>query len=290
MEPQIDATLVEQLVRSQHPRLSGPVDMLAHGWDNDIYCLGDELLVRLPRRRVASELIAGEQRWLPTIAALLPVPVPTPVAAGLPEFGYPFRWSITPWLAGTPAFHWSLADRAVVADQLADALLALHVPAPIDAPVNPVRGVPLARRDSALRARLPQFASADTNSAAAIESAWERALAAPAWSGPALWLHGDLHPANILLEERTDGLDLAAIIDFGDLTSGDPATDLALAWLMLDGSGRARFRERMAPDQATWDRARGWALNMATAMIVGSPEGAPTIPIGRAALEQVLAD
>ena len=285
MEPQIDATLVERLVRSQHPRFSAPVDMLAHGWDNDIYRLGDEHLVRLPRRAVAADLIAGEQRWLPTIATLLPVPLPTPVAAGEPEFGYPFRWSITPWLPGAPAFEWSTATRAAVADQLADALLALHVAAPVDAPVNPVRGVPLARRDSALRERLPAF-----DNAAQIESAWQRALAAPPWGGTAVWLHGDLHPANILLEQRTDGLELAAIIDFGDVTSGDPATDLAVAWLAFDAAGRWRFRERMAPDDATWGRARGWALNMATAMITGSPDGSPMIPIGQAALEQVLAD
>ncbi|MET0805483.1 MAG: aminoglycoside phosphotransferase family protein, partial [Lacisediminihabitans sp.] len=252
MEPQIDATLVDRLVRSQHPRFSAPVDMLAHGWDNDIYRLGDEHLVRLPRRAVAADLIAGEQRWLPTLAALLPVPVPTPVAAGEPEFGYPFRWSITPWLPGAPAYEWPVTKRTVVADELADALLALHVPAPVDAPVNPVRGVPLARRDSALRARLAAF-----DNAAEIEAAWQSALAAPLWSGPAVWLHGDLHPANILLEQRTDRLELAAIIDFGDVTSGDPATDLAVAWLVFDADGRARIRERMAPDAATWDRARG---------------------------------
>ena len=283
MEPQIDATLVERLVRSQHPRLSAPVDMLAHGWDNDIYRLGDAHLVRLPRRGVAADLIAGEQRWLPTLAALLPVPVPTPIAAGEPEFGYPFRWSITPWLPGAPAHEWPVAKRTVVADELADALLALHVPAPVDAPANPVRGVPLARRDSALRARLPQF-----DNASDIDRAWQRALAASPWTGPAVWLHGDLHPANILLEHRTDGLELAAIIDFGDLTSGDPATDLAVAWLLFDADGRARFRERMAADDATWERARGWAIIMATAMITGSPTGSPMIPIGRAALEQVL--
>jgi len=285
MEPQIDATLVERLVRSQHPRFSAPVDMLAHGWDNDIYRLGDDHLVRLPRRAVAADLIAGEQRWLPTLSALVPVPVPTPVAAGEPEFGYPFRWSITPWLAGSPAYHWPTADRGAVVDRLADALLALHVPAAVDAPANPVRGVPLARRDSALRERLPQF-----DNASDIEKAWQHALTAPPWSGQGLWLHGDLHPANILLEQGADGLDLAAIIDFGDLTSGDPATDLAVGWLAFDAAGRAQFRERMAPDEATWDRARGWALNMATAMIAGSPAESPMIPIGRAAVDQVLAD
>ncbi|MBE8992763.1 phosphotransferase [Nostoc sp. LEGE 12450] len=39
----------------------------------------------------------------------------------------------------------------------------------------------------------------------------------------AKWLHGDLHPRNILVEDGA----IAGIIDWGDITSGDIATDLA---------------------------------------------------------------
>ena len=53
----------------------------------------------------------------------------------------------------------------------------------------------------------------------------------PSWPGPPLWVHGDLHPANLLV--TADGT-LRAVLDFGDVTAGDPAVDLATAWLTFD--------------------------------------------------------
>ncbi len=272
-EPTIDAALVAQLVRSQHPALDAPVTLLDHGWDNDLYRLGAAHLVRLPRRPEAAELVLNEQRWLPTLAGMLPVAVPAPVAVGVPAAGYPWHWSIVPWLDGEPAF--TLADRSPLVGPLADALLALHVPAPPDAPRNPVRGVRLAVRDRAVRDRI---ARVDPT----LLPLWERSLAAPVWDGPALWLHGDLHPANVLVRDGR----LAALIDFGDVTAGDPATDLAAAWLFFDDP--APFRARLAHvDAAAWERARGWALLMATAFLTGSPAGSPMIPLGHEALDRL---
>ncbi|WP_256370990.1 phosphotransferase [Micromonospora sp. KC207] len=36
-------------------------------------------------------------------------------------------------------------------------------------------------------------------------------MTAPGWTGPALWLHADLHPANVLTADGT----LCGVIDFG---------------------------------------------------------------------------
>ena len=112
-------------------------------------------------------------------------------------------------------------------------------------------------------------------------AAWNRALAAPRWEDPPLWLHGDLHPANVL----THAGRLAAVIDFGDITAGDPATDLAIAWMLFDAPSRERFRAAVACDDATWVRAVGWATALAVAYIAGSPEGSPMVPIGLRTLE-----
>ena len=74
------------------------------------------------------------------------------------------------------------------------------------------------------------------------------------WDGAPVWLHGDLHPLNLVV---ADG-ELAAVIDFGDVCAGDPATDLAVAWMVLPPADHRAFREaagaRRAVDDATWQR------------------------------------
>ncbi|GAA1799697.1 hypothetical protein GCM10009749_04400 [Agromyces neolithicus] len=125
--------------------------------------------------------------------------------------------------------------------------------------------------------------------ASRLVSLWERALAAPEWSGPKLWVHGDLHPANLLF--GTSGR-LEAVIDFGDLTAGDPATDLATAWLTFGPEGRCVFRAeieaRMPVDAATWERARGWALVIASAVVEAAGTRGPLGQVAAYALDQLV--
>ena len=82
-------------------------------------------------------------------------------------------------------------------------------------------------------------------------------------------MHGDLHPLNLLLTDAGDRL--VSVIDFGDLTAGDPAVDLATAWLTFGREARRTFAREVtiagAPvDAATWGRARGWAVSIASAL------------------------
>src|SRR5580704_2467696 len=103
-EVDIDAKLVHALLDAQHPDLASlPLIELGTGWDNNVYGLGDSLAVRLPRRAAASALIEHEQRWLPELAPRLPLPIPTPFRIGQPGCGYPWSWTITPWLTGQSA-------------------------------------------------------------------------------------------------------------------------------------------------------------------------------------------
>jgi aminoglycoside phosphotransferase (APT) family kinase protein len=108
-----------------------------------------------------------------------------------------------------------------------------------------------------------------------------------------VWLHGDLHPANIIVSrELPDRVGLVAVIDFGDLTAGDPATDLAAAWLVFDADARAVFRTRLdelvETDADTWRRARGWALCIASAAAAHSDDDHRMAAAGRHGLQQVL--
>ncbi|MET0976070.1 MAG: aminoglycoside phosphotransferase family protein [Leifsonia sp.] len=280
----VDAVLVERLVGEQHPDLAGPVVPVANGWDNAIFRLGDGLAVRMPRRRVAAELVEHEQRWLPALAPVLPVAIPVPVRVGLPTPDYPWHWSIVPWFDGRAAAESTPAERHAAARPLAEFVHALAVPAPSDAPRNPFRGVPLAARDASIHARL---ASGRLPRSAELGVLWDRLSTVAPWSGRPLWVHGDLHPGNLVVVPG--GI---AVIDFGDLTAGDPATDLATAWLSFDPAGRAAFRQRMEElreiDAATWQRARAWAMVLGSAIVDAVAGDGPIARVGRHALDQVL--
>ena len=264
-EVDVDVPLVRALLRDQHPDLADlPLEVVADGWDNVIVRLGDLLAVRLPRRAAAAALIEHEQRWLPEIAQRVAaiVPVPDPVRTGRPALGYPWSWSIVRWLPGTPAG--TRTGGVQVAETLAAFVDLLHVPAPEDAPVNPVRAVPLATRSDAVLTRLD---AEDVPRARELAAVWRAAAALPAYAGPPVWVHGDLHPFNVLVEEApSGGTRLAAVVDFGDLTAGDPAVDLATAWLTLDREARRTFRAHVTADDDTWERARGWAVSIASSL------------------------
>ncbi|NEA41865.1 phosphotransferase, partial [Streptomyces sp. SID11385] len=102
---------MRRLLAAQHPDLAAlPLTVLAHGWDNLVCRLGTSYLVRLPRRAAAAGLVRNEQRWLPSLAARLPLPVPAPVRKGAPGCGYPWAWSIVPYLPGETAARTPPAD------------------------------------------------------------------------------------------------------------------------------------------------------------------------------------
>lgn len=248
--------LVRALLRDQHPDLADlELRDVDGGWDNQLWRLGEELAVRLPRTERAPVLLDVEQTWLPMLAERLPLPTPTPVRIGRPSNLFAHTWTIARWVEGEPA------DRTPIrcveaADVLAGFLRALHQEAPADAPVNASRGIPLAELSDVddWFEVLADDADADVDAARTI---WRTAVAAPSWPGPPLWLHGDLHPANVVVR---DGM-LVGVIDFGDMCSGDPATDLSAAWILLPAGAAGRFFDAYGQiDEATFTRARGWAV------------------------------
>ena len=285
-EVDVGPAVVRALLAEQCPDLV-ELDLveLAYGWDNAIFRLGDELTVRLPRRALAAELVEHEQRWLPELSKRLPLPIPSPVRMGRPGAGYPWRWSVCPWLPGVIASREAPANPLEAAETLGAFLAALHQEAPRDAPANPYRGVPLAQRDEVVRQRAEQLS--DLIDTPSVLSSWTDLSSVPAWDGPPLWLHGDLHPANVLVDHGR----VSGVIDFGDITAGDPATDLAVAWMLFPAEARPMFRAAAGNiDDNTWVRARGWALSLALAYLANSADNPMFARLGEHVLHEVLAD
>ncbi len=284
----MDERLVRGLLQDQHPDLADlPLRQVVGGWDNQQWRLGDDLAVRLPRTPRGPELLRKEYRWLPELAPRLPLPVPVPQRLGEPTEQFPHSWLVTTWVPGEPADRTPISAEQS-ADTLATFLRALHEEAPEDGPVSPGRGVPLRTLELGFEEILASVEGEDT-----VRKIWAEAVAAPEWTGPPIWLHGDLHPANVVVEDGA----LAGVIDFGDLSNGDPALDLAAAWILLpDGAAERFFEVYAVADEATITRARGHAAGKALALISvgdagdkGLPGGKPTWgPAGRRTLERLL--
>ena len=255
----IDASLARRLIESQFPQWSHlPIAPVAvDGWDNRSFRLGSELTVRLPSGDWYAQQVDKEQRWLPVLAPQLPLPIPTPVARGEPDAGFPYPWSVYRWLDGDLAANAPIRDLPAFAATLAGFLNAL---ARVDATGGPepgqhnfFRGGPLATYEGETRRAIAALGSEVPT--AEVERVWADAMAT-SWDREPVWFHGDVAATNLLVRDGQ----LSAVLDFGSSGVGDPACDVVIAWTFLSGPSRDRFRAQLDVDAATWSRGRGWAL------------------------------
>ena len=264
----IDEELVRRLVASQFPYWAQlPVRSVANGgWDNRTFRLGEQMLARLPSAAGYEPQVFKEQQWLPVLSAQLPLPIPEPLAFGRAAEDYPLRWSVYGWIEGDVATPELIEDLCGFATVLAQFLVALQSINPHGGPKpgqhNFQRGGRLSYYDAETRRAIA--ALKDHIDSASATRVWEAALQS-AWLHSPVWVHGDVSPGNLLVREGR----LSAVIDFGMLAIGDPASDLAIAWTLFEGKSRNAFRAALPLDANTWLRGRGWALWKALIVAAG---------------------
>jgi aminoglycoside phosphotransferase (APT) family kinase protein len=289
--PAIDERLARRLVERQFPQWADlPIARVeVDGVDNRTFRLGDRMTVRLPSGPWYALQVEKEQRWLPYLAPRLPLPIPTPVARGVPADGYPYPWSVYRWLDGELAVEPAIADLTELATTLAGFLAALRRIDAVDGPGpgrhNFFRGGPLTTyANETVRSVAALGDEIDGDAAMRV---WEDAVAAT-WEADPVWFHGDVATGNLLLRDGR----LAAVIDFGSSGVGDPACDVVIAWTLLHGPSRAAFRSALGVDAGTWSRGRGWALWKALISLVGALEhdDRDATVVNRRVIERVLDD
>lgn len=283
----INEKLVAGLLKEQFPEYQHiSVAPLKHsGTDNAIFRLGERKAIRLPRIPSAAEQLEKEIVWLPKFTSL-PVHVPVPIKVGRSNADYPFPWFVYEWVEGQSAFDRALEQPEQTAKDLAGFIRGLQSVSTEGAP-QARRGLPLKTQDNAVREAITALETMKIIDAQAITAIWEECLLAPTWDKPAVWLHGDLLPTNILLDKGK----LQAVIDFGLCGIGDPACDLLPAWCLLEGEAREVFRQELVLDDATWLRGKGWALSIALIIIPYYIETNPDLTsVAKRMLKQVQHD
>jgi aminoglycoside phosphotransferase (APT) family kinase protein len=258
----MDDDLVRRLIDGQFPQWAGLTikRFPSGGTVNAMYRLGDDMVVRLPLTKGGAGDVSLERDWLPRLAPLVPTHIPEVLGDGAPVEEYPWPWSVYRWLAGENPEPGALSEPVLLAKDLAEFVAAMRS---ITLPGAPQahRGGPLASLDADTRSAIEELRGiahegVDCDAATAV---WEEALRAPGWNGPPVWLHADLMPGNLLVEDGR----LTSVIDFGCVGVGDPACDLFPAWNLLPADARDVFREALSVDSATWTRGRGRTLSQA---------------------------
>jgi aminoglycoside phosphotransferase (APT) family kinase protein len=288
-----DLALARRLVADQFPHWAHlPVREVEYsGWDNRTFRLGDQLSIRLPRSRHYRDQVAKEQHWLPILGPQLPVPIPRPVAQGVPGPDYPHAWSVYAWIDGSPASRERVGDLVGLARSTGEFLVALRrcdaTNGPLPGQHNWWRGGPLDFYLEDAWTALATVADELTAVDVAVASTILHEAISTVWPHPPVWFHGDVAFGNLLVRDGR----LAAVIDFGTSGVGDPACDVVLAWTLLTGTARTAYAESLGLDHDTWARGRGWGLWKALITIAGSRE---TDPAGtdeaRRVLREILAD
>lgn len=274
---EITSSLVRFLVSEQFPQWSElsirPVEV--QGWDNRTFRLGERMAVRLPS---ADGYVAGlvrEEQTLANLAARFRVPIPRVVAAGAPSAAFSRPWSVREWIEGRTLGEVEAHERENAIDSLADALRELQASDTIGGPwagsASAYRGCHISAVGEGIQGGLPLLTRRQAEGCRAL---WDAAVTT-VWTGLPVWVHGDVAPGNMLFDSNGR---LAALIDFGQTCVGNPACDLAFAWLSCSARERDRLHDRLEPPEDAWLRGAAWAMWKA---LISSPQDV-LIKYGRA--------
>ncbi len=298
-EISIDEIGVRSLLEEQCPQWARlPLSLAGAGTDNKMYRLGDDLVVRIPRTAEKASSLQKEHQWLPRLAPLLTYQVPEPVYAGGPSSDFPLRWSVFRWIDSEVAGPGTVTDWAGFGTDLAEFVRELHGADLMGATTrhfssNQSRRPQESRRHGHVVNHVKQnFDNCRTIIGSeldldALEQLWLAALSLPEPSGRQVWRHGDLKPANLLVQDGK----LHAVIDFGaSLSVGLPESEHDALW-QSPAETRQAYRDALDIDDLTWQRVRARVIAGSLVGIQYYQHSWPAVAAkARALLEEILAE
>ncbi|MFA8450261.1 MAG: phosphotransferase [Bacteroidales bacterium] len=252
-EIKINKEIVKRLIDEQFSNCSDlDINYLCSGWDNENYLLGSDYVVRLPRRMSSTRLILNEIRCLNLLKDSLSINTPFPILEGKPSDEYSEKWVIYPFFEGNTVINSDLNNSQ--AECFAMFLKELHSFSIVNAPNNPYRSIPLREKSDLVEKGFKVLFENKLFDIKKIERIWNKAVLLNL--DKKCLIHGDLHSKNIIEKNGN----IIAVIDWGDITLGDPATDLACLWMLFEKDSRQIIFNNYGIDNSLFYRSMGWAI------------------------------
>lgn len=229
-----DRSLIDWVLAKALPDLSvRRIHFLGEGWDNRLFVVNEDLVIRVARREVDDARLLAEVRLLEAVGPSLPLPVPRPKFDLQPSADLPRAVMGYHLIPGSPlrAGMVTPANVESFAAGLAPFLDRLHAQ-PLD--IARAAGLPifspsewLARHRELVDQAEPALEqSLDRESLSRFQAWWSAFAVDPvALDFTPCLVHGDLAEEHVLVS--ADPWRVSGVIDFGDAMVADPALDLA---------------------------------------------------------------
>jgi aminoglycoside phosphotransferase (APT) family kinase protein len=252
----LDERIVIGLVAAQFPELAGQrVARLGGGLDHELFSVGEQWILRFPRRADRVPWLRREIDILATVSETLGRMVPRFELIGEPSqaFGYPFVGYRR--LPGVGADQRPVG--ANLASEIGALLTAVHRVDPRRIPPTPAgwEDEPWLELRTALAAAAPAVDRVLGPSLRGLAAPYLAGLVpVPAQQGQRRFIHNDICPEHVLVDQDLGSL--TGLIDFTDAMVGDPVLD----FVGLIGIGGYDFIARVVAcyglpvDEAFWSK------------------------------------
>lgn len=242
----IQSDTVKQILNEQFPNFPiKSIEQIGEGFDNTVFILNDEILLRFPRREVAVTILEVEKKLLPSINEYISFQTTIPFIFGQPSEKFPWPFLGYNYIKGKPPVHLTRQERINTIEPLAKILKQLHsIPLSTLTHLN-LHGDELRRLD--IKYRKPQFLKY-------VEEAIKLKLIPSEMKikhyienlhevipkTPLVLVHGDLHFKNMIVNDEHV---LKGIIDWGDAHIGQRELDLSIVFSIIPSDKRESFYE-----------------------------------------------
>ncbi|QKE71788.1 phosphotransferase [Arthrobacter citreus] len=238
--------LVKEIVKEQFPRITiKEIKKIGEGFDNTVFSLNNEILLRFPRRKIAVTILNVEKNLLPVIHNRFEMNTTVPVLDGKPSKLFPWPYLGYNYILGKPPTRLNREERIAMIEPLAIFLKQLHSInlnelVKIELPYDELRRLDINFRKPQLEKYVQQ---AIRNKLIVDEQKINHYIEnlVEIHSETSLVLvHGDLHFKNIIVNEQNQ---LKGIIDWGDAHIGKCELDLSIVYSLIPFDQRESFYE-----------------------------------------------